>query len=373
MRLVVFSLPLLVVILNWLWPLPLPLGLKGLAAALVVVAALYHYWSRLSSGSVFAPEFPRPVVILFNWAFGAIAFLTLFQIALDLEALLVALVMWQPVHIPLAARMVAGGLAGVLSAIGVANALRVPPVKDVSVTIPGLSPAFDGYRLIQLTDMHISQLFPARWARAVVERTNAAGADLIVVTGDFIDGSVAMRRADVAPLAYLHAPDGVLAVPGNHEYFFDYTDWMRHLSELGLHMLLNRHTVITRAGARLVIAGVTDRSAPGHGQAGPDLAAALAGRPAGAPVVLLDHQPGDARAAARSGVSLQLSGHTHGGMILGLDRLVARGNNGFVSGRYDLGAMTLYVSNGTGLWPGFALRLGRPSEITRFHLRADKV
>ncbi|MBL7234528.1 metallophosphoesterase [Komagataeibacter oboediens] len=370
MRLVVFGLPLLVVILNWLWPLPLPLGLKVIAAALVVVAALYHYWSRLSSGSVFAPEFPRPVVILFNWAFGAIAFLMLFQIALDIGALLVALVTWQPVRISVAARAAVGGLAGMLSAIGVANALRVPPVRDVSVTIPGLSPAFDGYRLVQLTDMHISRLFPARWARAVVERTNAAGADMIVVTGDFIDGSVAMRRADVAPLAGLHAPNGVLAIPGNHEYFFDYGEWMQHLSELGFHMLLNRHVVISRGGAGLVIAGVTDRSAPGHGQAGPDLAAALAGIPAGAPVVLLDHQPGDAREAAAQGVALQLSGHTHGGMIVGLDRLVARGNNGFVSGRYDLGNMTLYVSNGTGLWPGFALRLGRPSEITRFTLRA---
>lgn len=369
MRLVVFGLPLLVVILNWLWPLPLPLSLKIPAAALVVVAALYHYWSRLSSGSIFAPEFPRPLVIMFNWAFGAILFLTLLQITLDLGALLVALVTWQPVHIPADARVTVGGIAGILSAIGVASALRVPPVRDVSVTIPGLPPAFDGYRLIQLTDMHISRLFPARWVQAVVDRTNAADADMIVVTGDFIDGSVAMRRADVTPLAQLHAPDGVLAIPGNHEYFFDYADWMHHLSELGFHMLLNRHTVITRDGAKLVIAGVTDRSAPGHGQAGPDLAAALAGRPAGAPVVLLDHQPGDARAAAAQGVALQLSGHTHGGMIVGLDRLVARGNNGFVSGRYNIGDMTLYVSNGTGLWPGFALRLGRSSEITRFHLR----
>ena len=371
MRLVVFGLPLLVVILNWLWPLPLPLWLKMPAAVLVVVAALYHYWSRLSSGSVFAPEFPRPLVILFNWAFGAILFLTLFQVVLDFGALAVALVTWQPVYIPVDARVAVGGIAGVLAAIGVANALRVPPVRDVTVTIPGLSPVFDGYRLVQLTDMHISRLFPARWAASVVERTNAADADMIVVTGDFIDGSVAMRRADVAPLAQLHAPDGVLAIPGNHEYFFDYDDWMRHLSELGFHMLLNRHAVITREGAKLVFAGVTDRSAPGHGQVGPDLAAALAGCPADAPVVLLDHQPGDARSASELGIALQLSGHTHGGMISGLDRLVARGNNGVVSGRYDLGGMTLYVSNGTGLWPGFALRLGRPSEITRFHLRAD--
>ncbi|PHY95068.1 metallophosphoesterase [Acetobacter pomorum] len=370
MRLVVFGFPLLVVILNWLWPLPLPLGLKMFAAALMIVAALYHYWSRLSSGSVFTPEFPRPVIILFNWAFGTILFLTLLQIALDFGALLVALVTWQPVHIPVGARGAAGGIAGVLAAIGVVNTLRVPQVRNVAVTIPGLSPAFDGYRLVQLTDLHISRLFPANWARAVVDRTNAIGADMIVVTGDFIDGSVAMRRADVAPLAQLHAPDGVLAIPGNHEYYFDYTDWMRHLKELGFHMLLNRHTVISRGGAELVIAGVTDRSAPRHGQAGPNLAAALADSPEGAPIVLLDHQPGDARAAAAQGIALQLSGHTHGGMILGLDRLVARGNNGFVSGRYDVNGMTLYVSNGTGLWPGFALRLGIPPEITCFSLRA---
>ncbi|WP_082247067.1 metallophosphoesterase [Acetobacter ascendens] len=322
MHLVVFGLPLLVVILNWLWPLPLPLGLKITAAALVVVAALYHYWSRLSSRSVFAPEFPRPIVILFNWAFGTILLLTLLQIALDFGALLVALVTWQPVHIPVGARVAVGGIAGVLAAIGVANALRVPPVRNVTVTIPGLSPAFEGYRLVQLTDLHISRLFPARWTKGVVDRTNAIDADMIVVTGDFIDGSVAMRRADVAPLAQLHAPDGVLAIPGNHEYYFDYTDWMRHLTELGFRMQLNRHTVISRGRAELVIAGVTDRSAPAHGQAGPDLAAALADSPAGAPIVLLDHQPGDARGAATQGVALQLSGHTHGGMILGLDRLM---------------------------------------------------
>src|SRR5690606_4764442 len=101
----------------------------------------------------------------------------------------------------------------------------------------------------------------------------------------------------------------------------------------------------------------------------PDLVLALEGAPAAVPIVLLDHQPRQARAAAARGVALQLSGHTHGGMIIGLNRLVARGNAGFVSGRYELGGMTLYVSNGTGLWPGFALRLGVPSEITRITLR----
>ncbi|MFW7268184.1 metallophosphoesterase [Gluconacetobacter sp. Hr-1-5] len=371
MRLI-FALPCLIVILNWLWPLALPLWVKMPAAILLLVASQYHFWSRLSSGSVFAPEFPRPLVILFNWAFGAMLFLALFQIALDLGALATALVRWRSVPIPDGAREAAGGVAGLLATVGVANALRVPPIRDVTVRIADLPPSFEGYRLLQLSDLHVSRLFPTAWSQAVVARANAAEADLIVVTGDFIDGSVAMRRTDIAPLQGLQAPDGVLAVPGNHEYFFDYAGWMRHLSDLGMRMLANAHAVVTRDATHLVIAGVTDLSAPGHGHAGPDLDAALDGMPSGAPVVLLDHQPRNARSAAECGVALQLSGHTHGGMLPGLDRLVARGNNGFVSGRYDIGTMTLYVSNGTGLWPGFALRIGKPSEITRFSLQSIK-
>jgi predicted MPP superfamily phosphohydrolase len=136
-----------------------------------------------------------------------------------------------------------------------------------------------------------------------------------------------------------------------------------------MRMLTNRHAVIERDDARIVLAGVTDHAAVGRKFPAPDLAAALKEAPDGAPVVLLDHQPRMAPRAAKAGVALQLSGHTHGGMVLGLDRLVARSNNGFVSGLYDVDGMHLYVNNGTGLWPGFALRLGRPSELTVFTLR----
>ena len=206
----------------------------------------------------------------------------------------------------------------------------------------------------------------------MVEYANGSGVDLIVVTGDFIDGSVAMRRVDVAPPHDLQAPDGVYAIPGNHEYFFDYDAWMRQLAGMGLRMLPNAHTVVSRDGAQLVLAGVTDLSAPASGHPGPDLAAALTGAPRDVPILLLDHQPKEAGRAAANGVALQLSGHTHGGMIVGLDRLVARGNDGYVSGRYDVGGMTLYVSNGTALWPSFALRLGRPPALTRITLQAQR-
>lgn len=355
-----------------LWPLSLPLWSKVAIALILLAVSQYHLWSRLSSGSVFAPEFPRAAVILFNWAFGALLLLEILQIVLDLGLVATAIVRWDRVGLPDCARYGTAGLAAVASAVAVANATRVAPVRDVEVTIAGLSPRFDGYRILQLTDLHLSRLFPSGWAQATVARANAAGSDLIVVTGDFIDGSVAMRRDDVEPLRALRAPDGVWAIPGNHEYFFDYGAWMRHLAGLGFRMLPNAHTVVRRGDAELVLAGVTDLSAPEVGEAPPDLAAALRGAPAGAPVVLLDHQPRRARDAAARGVALQLSGHTHGGMVVGLDRLVARANAGFVAGRYRIGDMTLYVSNGTGLWPGFALRLGVPSEMTRFTLRAGR-
>lgn len=347
----------------------LPPWITAGIALLLLFVSQYHAWSRLSSGSVFAPEFPRPIVILFNWAFGATVLLALMQILLDFGFLPVKLLTQGAVRIPDSARYAIAGLAALIAAFGVVNALRVPPIKDIAVTIRDLPPEFEGYRLLQLTDLHISRLFPARWARAMVERANVSGVDMIVVTGDFIDGSVAMRRADVEPLRDLYAPDGVFAIPGNHEYFFDYAAWMRHLSGMGIRMLENAHAVLQRGDGRIVLAGVTDSSAPGHGQPGPDLAAALAGAPDDAPLLLLDHQPRGALRAAARGVALQLSGHTHGGMSVGLDRLVANGNGGFVSGRYQVGGMTLYVSNGTALWPGFALRFGRPSEMTRITLR----
>jgi predicted MPP superfamily phosphohydrolase len=368
----IFSLPVLLVLTRFIWPLQLPLWVKGVLAVLVLVASQYHFWSRLSSGSVFSPEFPRVVIILFNWAFGTIILLALMQLVLDGATLLAMLVHGGRVNVPDDVRYAIGAIAGVLAAIGVHQAIRVPPVKNIEFAIPGLSPQFDGYTMLQLTDLHISRLFPTRWARAVVERSNSLGANLIVISGDLIDGALASRRTDIEPLRDLHARDGVYMIPGNHEYFFGYRAWIAHFAAMGMRVLENAHAVLERDGGQLVLAGVTDLSAAHTGQTAHDLAAAIKGAPRGVPVILLDHQPKDAQRAAALGIALQLSGHTHGGMVVGLDRLAARANNGYVSGRYDVDGMILYVNNGTALWPGFALRLGRPSELTRITLRRAK-
>lgn len=365
----IFGLPWVLVMTRFVWPLPWSLRARLVTGLVLLLASQYHLFSRLSSGSVFSPEMPRSLVIAFNWAFSAILLLALLHLLLDLVMVAVMLARRRRLAIPPGLRYGLGAAALVLSAMGVQQAIRVPPVKDIEIAIKDLPAQFDGYRLVQLTDLHISRLFEAPWTRAVVTDTNRLDADLIVLTGDMIDGAIRDRLADVEPLRGLRARDGVYTIPGNHEYFFGEQAWMQHFAGLGLRPLANSHVVIERGGARLVLAGVTDLTAPQTGAPAPDVGQALAGAPAGLPIILLDHQPKNARLAAALGVDVQLSGHTHGGLVAGLDRLFALANGGFVSGLYAVGGMQLYVNNGTALWPGLALRLGRPSELTRITLR----
>lgn len=119
-----------------------------------------------------------------------------------------------------------------------------------------------------------------------------------------------------------------------------------------------------------MLAGIIDEAAAEFGGAVPDLSAALSGIDTSGKIILMSHRPDNAPQSATAGVSLQLSGHTHGGMVYGFDKLIAKANNGFVSGLYDIGHMSLYVSNGTGIWNGFPIRLGKPSEITVLTLRS---
>lgn len=364
----IFSVPSWYVIARVIVPLSMPLAVKVLLSMLALLASQYLLVSRFTSGGLFSAEMPRIIIILFNWAFSTVLLLALTQIAIDIIALL-ALLLRHPLELVPGVRYLAVLFAMLLAAVGVHQAIRVPPVKDVTLVLPDLPAAFDGYQLLQLTDLHITRLFNADWSAATVKKAMSLGVDLIVVTGDVIDGSLEHRRNDVAPLRGLYARDGVWAITGNHEYFFHQAIWTEHLASLGLQPLLNSHRVIQRGEAKLVIAGLPDASAPARHAPGPDLAKALENTPADAPIILLDHQPRNARHNAALGVDVQLSGHTHGGLMVGLDRLFAKPNGGFVSGLYQVDGMQLYVNNGTALWPGMAVRLGRPSELTRITLR----
>ena len=365
----------LYVVLRFIVPLSCGIGTRILLAAVLLLAAEYHWFVARFFGSLASPELPRGVLIGVGWAFGVVLLLSLLLLLRDVLGVLTLVGSRNAGRVILSSQALnlsLGALALVLSTFGTWQAIRVPDVKDLELTVPGLPQAFDGYRIVQLTDLHASALLTEPWMAQVVAKTNALDADLIVITGDLADGMPEDRAADVQPLQALHARDGVLAIPGNHEYYADYRRWMVAYRALGLNMLENQHVLIQRGDDVLAVAGTTDQQASRFGQLTPDLDAALAGLAPDVPVILLDHRPGNAVQNAQAGVELQLSGHTHGGQILGPHLLTRQANAGFVSGLYQVGGMQLYVSNGTGLWNGLALRVGVPSEITQIVLRAGK-
>ena len=176
----IFGLPACYVVARTLWPLPWPVPLKLLLAGAILAGSQFHYWNRLSSGSIFAPEYPRILVILFNWSIGAVLLLSALQVLLDGLSVGSRLLPGAGWAIPHGWRYAAASLAMLVAAVAVWQAIRVPPVKDVEVRVRNLPAAFDGYRLLQLTDLHASRLFPASWIRAVVARSSTLGVDLIV-------------------------------------------------------------------------------------------------------------------------------------------------------------------------------------------------
>ncbi|HSP15084.1 MAG TPA: metallophosphoesterase [Thermoanaerobaculia bacterium] len=246
-----------------------------------------------------------------------------------------------------------------LSLVGLFQA-RFPRVKRVSIAIDHLPDDLTGYRIVQWSDVHVGPTIQRRFVQALVKRTNAIGADAIAITGDLIDGYVDDLRDQVQPLADLRARDGVFYVTGNHEYYWRAGEWVNEIERLGLTFLKNRHRVIERGSAKLLMAGVTDPA--GRDAHKPDVAAALEGAPAGAVKVLLSHRPQTARTADRFGVDIQLSGHTHGGQFFPFNILI-RLFQPIVAGLHRVGRTWLYVSRGTGYW-GPPSRLGVHGEIT---------
>lgn len=254
---------------------------------------------------------------------------------------------------------------------GYLEAMRVPRIKRVQVTVPRLGRGLDGLRVVLLTDTHYGPINRARWSRGVTDAVNELDADIVCHTGDIADGTVAQRREQAAPLRDIRARLARAYVTGNHEYYGEAQGWLDHMQELGWELLHNRHLVVRRGGDQLVLAGVDDLTAahsglPSHRE---DLHAALTGTDPKLPVLLLAHQPKQVAAAAAAGVDLQISGHTHGGQIWPFNFLV-RLDQPAVHGLSRHGERTqLYTSRGTGFW-GPPLRIFAPSEITLITLRA---
>lgn len=262
-------------------------------------------------------------------------------------------------------------VSAVLLLYGYAEAMRVPRVKRIEVTLERLGRGLDGTRVAMLTDTHYGPIDRARWSAKVAEAVNELEPDIVCHTGDIADGTADRRQEQSAPLGMIEAKLARTYITGNHEYYSGAAGWLDRMAELGWDCLHNRHVVVERGGARLVVAGVDDYTAAGSGLSGhgADAVAALAGTDPDLPVLLLAHQPKQIATAVEHGVDLQISGHTHGGQIWPFHYLV-RTDQPSVAGLTRHGARTqLYTSRGTGFW-GPPFRIFAPSEITLITLRS---
>ncbi len=263
------------------------------------------------------------------------------------------------------ARAMALAAALVLSGIALVLGHLPPVVRSAELAVEGLAAERDGTRLVAVSDLHVGTILGRRWTERLVERLLALEPDLLVVVGDVLEGNRTRTAALVPTLARLEAPLGVLAVTGNHEYYSGLARSVAQLEAAGFRVLRDSWVEVAPG---LVIAGVDDLTARAQfGAPPPDVTELLAGRPAGA-VVLLSHTPWLVEEAAAAGVSLMLSGHTHDGQIWPFGALV-RFRYPYLAGHYRVGPMHLVVGRGTGTW-GPRMRLWRRSEVLLLTLRA---
>ena len=359
----------------------LPLKLRKvwkLALSLFIMAACCkNQITHLLGGPMFfAPDLPGWFLLPAAWVYASAFLLFCGLVVMEIIRLAVKLVyfcrkqrklpektvmIFQKINLGLIV------LAAIFAAIGLYRGMADPAVREITLHFANLPKEADGCRIAVLADLHADRITTAPRIRRMTDLANSLNPDLTVLLGDYVDGKVPARGRELLPLKSLKSKYGVYAIPGNHEYYSGWHEWRPFLNGCGLKILENSHVRLPNG---IFLAGVSDPAARGFGEPVPDLAKALHKIPSGQFILLLAHRPGESRNAARAGVSLQLSGHTHGGMVYGLDWVVGRFNGGFVTGLYEVGGMKLYVSNGTGIWNGFPIRLGHGSELTLITLRS---
>nr|WP_030499454.1 metallophosphoesterase [Micromonospora purpureochromogenes] len=268
------------------------------------------------------------------------------------------------------AAIFAGLTAAGVTGYGVRTAIGPPQLDRVQIPLAKLPRSMDGLRIATVSDIHLGPLRGRAHTERIVAMINRMDADLVAVVGDLVDGTVAGLGEAAEPLRDLQSRYGSFFVTGNHEYYSGVEEWVREVDRLGLRVLQNERQEIQARGGVLDLAGVNDVSAAGTGVAAPaDYAAALGDRDPSRPVVLLAHQPVAAQEAAKFGVDLQLSGHTHGGQMVPFN-LAVKLQQPVVSGLGEVDGTKVYVTNGAGFW-GPPVRVGAPPQVTLVELRAS--
>ena len=341
---------------------------RAACASVVLLACSKFFFYWLLGGNAFNPELPLAVIWSWNWLYSSIFLLFGLYITTAFLPRRFRLS-------PAAKLTVLPAVAAALAGWGVWNGIRIPSAREIEVECPSLPKNLDGYRIVHITDIHASSAAPRWRTEAIVKAANATDADLAVCTGDIVDGSPELHGRDVEPIKELKAKDGVWFSTGNHEFYGDWIGWQKLYDEWGV-KFLRGECVFPRDG--LALGGVDDKVAERFDPStnAMDVARAFAKATNGEFRVLLQHRPKEFNENAEfHGIGLQLSGHTHGGVMPLMRSLVALFNGGRVRGVYSASGESgekLFVSPGCGQWAGFPIRLFDDSEITVIVLRRPK-
>lgn len=264
------------------------------------------------------------------------------------------------------AAIFAGLTAAGVTGYGVKTALGGPQLDRVQIPIPKLPRAMDGTRLAVVSDIHLGPLTGSQHMNRIVSMINSVDADVVCIVGDMVDGTVEELGRFAEPLRDIRSRQGAYFVTGNHEYYSGFQQWIDEVARLGVRPLRNERLEIRTRGGVFDLAGVNDVGGAEFDDA-PDFERALGDRDTTRPTVLMAHQPVMARDAARYGVDLQLSGHTHGGQMVPFNLLVKL-QQPVVSGYGEVDGVPVYVTNGAGFW-GPPVRVGAPPQVTLVELR----
>jgi len=246
--------------------------------------------------------------------------------------------------------------AAVLAGIyGIFNALWVR-VRRVTVALPGLPAAWKGRTALVMSDLHLGHINRLGFCRKIVARAGALKPDIILMPGDLFDGGKIEAERMAAPLKELTPPFGKFFSSGNHDEFGNMAEYTEILARVGFRVLSNE---------KIVVEGLHILGIPYHDSNYPiRMKAALEGMrvPNGEASILLSHVPNRLPIVEQAGVSLQLSGHTHGGQIFPFTWVVRRAFGKFTYGLHKFGALQVYTSYGAGTW-GPPMRVGTHAEM----------
>jgi len=247
------------------------------------------------------------------------------------------------------------GIAILVSIYGLVNANRLRLTK-ITVKLPGLPGEWRGRNVALVTDLHLGNVRGSGHSRRVVARLRSLQPDAVFISGDLFDGTTANLDALVAPWKKFSTPEGIYFVTGNHEEFTDRTKFLDAVKSAGIRVLHNEKVEV----CGLQIIGVHDGETDD-----PQLFRELLRQlelDRNRASILLAHQPSNLAIAEEAGISLQLSGHTHGGQIWPWTLMASRIHGRFIYGLNRLGKLLVYTSSGAGTW-GVPMRVGTRSEV----------